>query len=188
MTKKIDVIYFDMDGVLVDFFGYIRQFIPSIIDGENYQPGISEFMDATVERFSLFEILPPKKDFDIGIQLIASLFHLRNIRTEILSSSSLRLYSKIIEQQKSAWLNANKLGHLKTNFVRGSEAKAIYGAPRNILVDDDATSGHAFEKKGGKWIHHINFLDTAKQLDDYINEKPLPAEHHFYGSSIMGVP
>lgn len=158
-AKKI---WFDMDGVLTDLHNYVKHFLPDIVEGNNENPGFDAFMEETVERFNLFEVIKPRSDFEFGYQLICELCD-QGFDVRILSSCTRRKKKELIAKQKQVWLNMHGLGALPATFTEGSKEKAVHAS--GILIDDWKGSGEPWVAAGGTWIHHKNFLDTARQLD-----------------------
>lgn len=165
--KKISTVYFDMDGVLVDFYRHLETLHQMTIDklGETQEDPIGHMMDTHMHN-KPFVTSPPTEEFK---HLRALMHHLDElgVNVEILTSISNRHYNQDILEQKKVWLKEMGLDHYKVNFVTSSSQKGTYGHGEKMLIDDDEVSISSFNSQTGNGVLHDNWKDTYSQLVTY---------------------
>lgn len=146
---RIEKIYLDMDGVLVD---YLANFIPlgkDKIDEEDIRNGF--FRDLPV--------------LDGAFELMEYCQYFSPNKVEILTSLGCKL-PKEVSDQKQAWLESHfqiKRFENRFNSVYHSKEKAYYAAPNILLIDDREKSINPFIKSGGMGILYSGFTYKFKE-------------------------
>lgn len=173
MIKQANI-HYDMDDVMVDLFGYLkRNFgIQRDMTSDN-ATDIGLVMDELVP-LGMFEFLPPKEDFELGIHLARRL-RAAGHNLSVASSKTKRADNLIIEGQKVLWLHKrvpdfNQIFNRGHHFCNGSTEKGALlkqdGNP-NVLIDDFSGAGKSWQQAGGLWIQHTNFLESIRELKKY---------------------
>jgi len=173
---KIHTIYLDMDGVLVDHYGYLAEslnitkqaFIDQLTsfktkeEKENY---IFPLIMQSVEEEAFIKASPLAPCFskfkllvDYGLDL--------GLNVEILSSGMHNpdTYKEIV-RQKQIWLTNNDFNYIKANFVNGSKYKQNYANEHSLLIDDFDRNIQQWTDKNGKAILHVNMETTLAELN-----------------------
>ena len=172
---KIHTIYLDMDGVLVDHYGYLAEslnitkqaFIDQLTsfktkeEKENY---IIPLILNSIDDESFIKS-KPTKEFNQFLRLIEHWLNL-GIDVQILSSTMQEHgRNNEIKRQKQIWLSQNGLDHIRANFVKGSKYKQDYADQNCLLIDDyKRTIDQWSAWEGAVGIHHTDMITTLKQL------------------------
>ena len=161
--EKRGIIYCDLDGVLVDLIGALRDLydIPDLNDG-NFDEYINRIKDDLNKSHPhLFADLPWMDD---GKKLWSYLSMQKNVM--ILTSAPKNwLPHGIIDKPK--WVGKKLGSGVTTIVVKGSKEKRRYatsnGVP-NILIDDYGKNVSEWISAGGIGIHHKNATETISKL------------------------
>jgi FMN phosphatase YigB (HAD superfamily) len=170
-TGKTKTVYFDMDGVLVDFDAGVKELCGNLSlkqfkqkvfidkDPEYAKPFWDQF------DFSGLKQLPS------GIKILKFLKD-KDVKIAILSSTGGPKHHEKTKASKSKWLRDNKLKELfdKIVFVPGAKLKKNYAAPNTFLIDDLKSNVTEFKEAGGRAILHKNYRTTMKFLKKFLEE------------------
>lgn len=158
--KKLGTIYLDMDGVLCDFIGRVKE-----LTGEDFG---SPSLDRKGKTELKSEIHSHKKFWHEmkwmpgGEQLYK---FVKPFRPQILSAYA--DWDKNSIPGKYEWNRVNTgISKQRINLVRRSEKLdyAVTDGVQNILIDDYIKNIREFEKAGGIGIHHIDTATTISKL------------------------
>jgi 5'(3')-deoxyribonucleotidase len=164
--KKIPMtIYFDMDGVLADFQGYLRKHHPDL-PKDLFSIPDDEFWKLVRAIPDFWENLEPIK----GAKELFEFAHDNFEEIAILSSPS-RHDSRSISG-KVTWLNKN-IGDpndggriYERNFVRANKKK-FFANKTSVLIDDLDENINEFKGAGGHTIHFKNASQALKELKTF---------------------
>ena len=149
-------IYFDMDGVLVDYFGGLKDTAKKLGVAEDDNKAIwDEINKNPIEWWSNLKPLPD------GMKLFNAV---KSKEPSILSSAGTKQETK---QGKLAWLKKNGLSpYLKEIvFVNNKSAKKKYAQDGDILIDDRKDNVADWEMAGGKgYVFNNNSGQILQQL------------------------
>lgn len=171
---KIDTIYLDMDGVLVDDNDMFSRIAPTVGNMKEHisklkvfgqkQAFIFPLIDEAIKR-NLFEKAKKTQFGEVVSLLLLPYWKELGINVEILSSTmKTNPLRKELEDQKIKWLKAHGFGHLKINLVPGSAEKQVFARAGALLIDDyDRTIGQ-FISQGGYAIQYTNFKEVMHTL------------------------
>ena len=155
-------IYFDMDGVLVDFFRGIRELCgiePS--DQNNMSKEQDEAMFAAMRKVDHFYL--QLKPMPGALELLKELCQRYGDRVEILSAIPKPergiLHAK---EDKLQWVK-EFIGDIKVNIVLRKE-KQDYAGKGRILIDDTERNIREWEEAGGSGIVFRDVPSLRKEL------------------------
>jgi phosphoglycolate phosphatase-like HAD superfamily hydrolase len=166
-------IYFDMDGVLVDYFGGLKDTAKKLGVAEDDNKAIwDEINKNPIEWWTNLKPIPD------GMKLFNAV---KSKEPSILSSAGAKEDTK---QGKLAWLKKNGLSpYLKEIvFVNNKSAKKKYAQDGDILIDDRKDNVADWEMAGGKgYVFNNNSGQILQQLKsvkenywkNYLNKKRL---------------
>jgi phosphoglycolate phosphatase-like HAD superfamily hydrolase len=166
-------IYFDMDGVLVDYFGGLKDTAKKLGVAEDDNKAIwDEINKNPIEWWTNLNPIPD------GMKLFNAV---KSKEPSILSSAGAKQETK---QGKLAWLKKNGLSpYLKEIvFVNNKSAKKKYAQDGDILIDDRKDNVADWEMAGGKgYVFNNNSGQILQQLKsvkenywkNYLNKKRL---------------
>ena len=171
--KKIPMtIYFDMDGVLADFQGYLRKHHTNLPE--------DLFSIPDPEFWKLVKEIPDFWENLLVIKGAKELFDFAYDNFEevaILSSPSRHDNRSIVG--KVTWLN-NNIGDDSTkiyerNFVR-SNKKKFFANKNSVLIDDLDSNIDEFKQAGGHTIHFKTASQALKELKKFTKKDFLTYE------------
>lgn len=136
----MNIIYFDLDGVIFDFEGHFKTVTGIDISKTNSDKVITDY--GLVEK-NFFVTMPVIKE---GVDLLKK-FKKAGYKIKILSSVG-RIDSKEVEKQKRKALKKNNIPFDDAIFVTRSKYKAQY-ADSGILIDDRMKAIKPFRDAGG---------------------------------------
>ncbi len=159
-------IYFDLDGVLADFEGYIRKNDIFYVPHETRDKAADERMwdeIKKVDRF-YFQLEPMKGSLELFRRLS------EKYRCEILSAIPKPHWGIVgAEEDKREWV-AKYLGEdVKVNIVYREQKKDFAKGTQSVLVDDYEKNIRAWEEFGGTGI----LFRSAEDFDESVIEKLL---------------
>ena len=156
-------IFIDLDGVIADFDGKMREITNGESDDPNYPKGkfwktVYQY-NQDVEPF--FESLPKMSGADELIKFITNNFE--NVAFLTATGTT----PKDAPQQKKNWIETNYPG-IPAITVTNSAQKAIYANPRAILIDDREKSIGPWRKAGGVGILFKNNNQALSELEPFL--------------------
>ncbi len=166
-------IYFDMDGVLADYFGGLKDTAKKLGVAEDDNKAIwDEINKNPVEWWSNLKPIPD------GMKLFNAV---KDKEPSILSSAGTKEETK---QGKLAWLKKNGLSpYLKEIvFTNSKSAKKKYAKGNDVLIDDRSDNVADWEMAGGTgYVFNNNSSEILKQMGalkenywkNYLNKKRL---------------
>jgi hypothetical protein len=166
-------IYFDMDGVLADYFGGLKDTAKKLGVAEDDNKAIwDEINKNPVEWWSNLKPIPD------GMKLFNAV---KDKEPSILSSAGTKEETK---QGKLAWLKKNGLSpYLKEIvFTNNKSAKKKYAKGNDVLIDDRSDNVADWEMAGGTgYVFNNNSSEILKQMGalkenywkNYLNKKRL---------------
>ena len=152
------IIYVDLDGVLVDFDGALRERFGFGWDGTPRRKVWSAIMHYNDHTQPWFYSLPKTEDADVLWEFVNAEFD----RVEILSASGTS--PKDAQGQKRAWIGDHLGYDVVANIVTSGSEKAEFATPNTVLIDDRKRVLNPFIEAGGIGILHTSAADTIEQL------------------------
>lgn len=176
----IKTIHLDMDGVLVDFDGYIKKFTGKTPEELNKGCGQShsndERMDPVyrvmkehIENHDMFSNCEPFKDLDLWKELINTL-HEHKIRVVLLSAAPGEALYDQSKEQKIRWVHKHKLIVDDIQIVHSARQKGRYARSDSVLIDDYPKNVHHYIDSGGNGIIHTDFDSTIIRLEHFVGK------------------
>jgi len=159
MTKTIDRIYLDMDGVISDFMSKYRE-----VNGDwkrDHEGKKSEGWRRFCENGYFAQLNP----WPGGRMLMNYLDYIRgDVPVEILTSTGGADFHDKVTADKRFWCQMQGIGY-KVNTVPGRWLKKDWATPTALLIDDTADVIDDWRAAGGVGILHVNLQDTITQLN-----------------------
>ena len=152
------IIYVDLDGVLVDFDGALRERFGFGWDDTPRRKVWSSIMHYNDHVAPWFYSLPKMHDFDVLWEFVTGNFD----TVEILSASGTS--PKDAQGQKRAWIGDNISYDVVANIVTSGSEKAQFAHADALLIDDRKRVLNPFIEAGGRGILHTSAEDTVRQL------------------------
>lgn len=153
-SKEIKKLYFDMDGVLSDFWGGLKEMC-----GEVDASDMDNVWDAVrnIDHF-YFKLKP----FAGSIDMIHQFMEKYGDKCEILAAIPTEKKNlKFAKEDKIAWVRKYIGPNIKVNIVLRSEKVSFCKGKGYILIDDFPKNIHEWEECGGTAI----LIKNIKQLD-----------------------
>lgn len=174
--STINTVYFDMDGVLVNLYGFLGETFLNLSSFE-FDNVLNGFISKDEREAFIYPLIlrgisqeafikaKPTDEFIIFYQLIRRLKAI-GVNVEILSSgmSNPEHYDEII-RQKEIWLKAHNLDDIKANFVHGSKFKKDFARPDALLIDDFYRNISDWKSLNSPAILHHNIHQTKNELE-----------------------
>lgn len=155
----ISKVYLDMDGVLSDFDGMLRQHWPDHVPFSNHLP--NDIFWKRVKDIPDFWLNMPKFP---GADDLFNYINTFALPMEILTAPASS--DPRCKLQKEQW--AEKHGFkLPINFSKASE-KRHFAKPGHVLIDDNENNVKDWIEDGGIGILHIDLESTLKQLKEHL--------------------
>lgn len=163
MSKRIECIYVDMDGVIADFEKRYKEMFNVRPEDARSKKEFHGLFDQFIQsqQFATLEMMP-----DANL-LLSFLNSLDNIPKQILSSTARENTYDEISRQKGIWLQAHNIAY-KRNFVPGKKHKYKYATPNSIIIDDTKSVIDDWNAAGGIGILHTDAISTISMLKMYI--------------------
>lgn len=151
------IIYVDMDGVLVNFNGRIRElFGKDFIDLDN-----NWVWNVLLKIPNLYRDLNPMDDY---LVLWSAIRHLNpKILTAIPSKVEMSIEAM---QDKIEWIEKHINKNIEVLFGPYSINKQNYCRYGDVLIDDNYLNINQWNAKGGIGILHTSAINTVNQLRD----------------------
>lgn len=160
MSKDIECIYVDLDGVLANFEKRWEELFDVKPKKDQNRSHWNEFVEG-----GNFEKLEPMPDFKTGIKYLMSL----DKPISILSSTGNERQYDVISGHKEAWLDKHNVD-FPAIFVPGKKLKKNFAEKGALLIDDDKKTIEEWEKEGGIGIHHKNWKDTLTYMINHLTK------------------
>lgn len=171
---KIDTIYIDLDGVVVDLHKLISAHLQvDEFDLEKEIKVLSCFNRYEEKFFPIiFELIKkesfkdaPEKAFSNLLKILyIPLWKSRGITVEFLSSTmKTNPLRESLKKQKREWVDNHYPGII-LNLVDGSSFKKDFARPGALLIDDSVSNVLSFKAYGGFGLHYDNLDNVAETL------------------------
>ena len=176
MSSMINKVYFDMDGVLVNFDLSLQNFSGQTT--EDILKSRDDFKNGKLEKDpilvlmhkhvkeGLFEKAPEMEEFAIFIEMMEWLRE-NKIDFEILSSVTGESFGDIAIEQKKNWLQKRKIDCIQ-NYTKGAAEKIAYTGSENVLlIDDYKKNVNTFLENNSQAIHHHDIKKTLEKFKQF---------------------
>ena len=172
--RETKTVWFDLDGVLADFFGRVKQLKPEGMSLSDYTAEVFEKKTKLTRDFwnqmdySTLELLPP------GLKLlkwtVAQKKNNPHLKIAVLGSTGGKKFHARSKAQKLEWLKTNGLHELfdKIVFVPGKKHKREYAEANSFLIDDTPINIEQFVEDGGQGIVYKNYSKTLAALKKFL--------------------
>jgi len=152
-------IYFDLDGVLADFYGEVTRRTGKLVYN---QETAWDIINADPEFFENLPVLPGAKetvDFATALGL--------NVRILTATGNN---YSDVMPQ-KVKWVIKNiGLRHDQITIVKSGKDKQWYANNNSILVDDTPAVLHLWKAQGGTPLLHTDHGVTQEVIKMFLGD------------------
>lgn len=149
-------IYVDLDGVLADFYRYVRMSL-----GASYQfvpPATSwGHLDQVDHLFLQLDVLPDALELWQGLEQYGE-------RTILTAAPLPTGKLATAREDKTKWVRQHVCKTSTVLIADKGELKAAWAYPGDILIDDQARNINAWTKAGGIGILHTSAQDTLATL------------------------
>ena len=163
---KADKIYFDMDGVLADFKGGVRDLcgIAPSLQGQTYVDGSDAYMWEKIRQVDHFyarlKVLPG------AIKMFETVVRANPGKCQILTGvpkpdKGIRYAS----EDKEEWIRRYFSKSIPVNIVLRKDKILFCKGKGSILIDDFSANIKAWEKAGGTGICHKDPERTLRELE-----------------------
>lgn len=155
---EFDKIYFDMDGVLVNFDWGVRNLLHMVPEVQGHaSEGYDDRLFAAMREVPHFyALLPP---MDGVVEIVRELFEKYGDRVEILTGvPKPKRNIKDASEDKTEWIKKYVSPDITINTVLRAEKKDFCKGPQSVLIDDFDKNIKEWESCGGTGIL---FTDAA---------------------------
>ena len=157
-------VYVDLDGVLADFPGAVKERFGREIHEIPKNVLWSKIQHYNDNHEPWFYSLPKMRDADILWGYLTENF--KNV--EILSASGTT--PRDAPGQKKAWVGNHFGWDVRTNIVSSASEKAAFAKPNALLIDDTARAVNPFIKAGGIAVLHTSARSTISALNVMVDD------------------
>jgi hypothetical protein len=174
---KISTIHLDMDGVIANFDGYIKQVTGKTCDelnagcsmaahtNDDRTDPVFRVMKEHINEHDMFFQLEP---FDIEEWIeIVSVVRSRGFRVELLSAAPSDGLLAKSREQKIRWAAKHNLEVDDIIILPSASLKKKYARHTTLLIDDYEKNVRGYANAGGLVIHHKNLPETKSRLEFY---------------------
>lgn len=166
-------VYCDMDGVLVDFYGGLKEKYPQLKTNHDIEaflgrPGAWEEIGKDYPH--LFRDLPKLQDADELISALLSLRDKNKIKLYILTAIPSEHAMPFVREDKKAWIQKHypQIPSANVFVVKRSQKKqfavVFEPQPPAILIDDFKKNITEWHSAGGLGIQHRDTPSTLRKL------------------------
>lgn len=134
------MIFFDMDGVLADFNGYVKKHTGKNFD-EHDNVVIWDILKADHARLY--------RDLEVLPKGLALWHHLRPLRPAILTAIPSRVTFNHSAADKVFWVGQKVENNVDVRFGPYSRDKQLIAAPGRVLIDDNPLNIEQWNRQGG---------------------------------------
>ena len=161
---EIKKIYFDMDGVLVDFDRGVREL--GKFEASDQLTASKEQEDMLWRTINKIEHFYDKlKPMPGALEMFNKVYEKYGEKVEILTGvPKPKRGMNTAGEDKIQWAHRILSPTLKVNVVYKEEKKNFCTGPECILIDDLITNINSWRKSGGTGILHISAEDTIKRI------------------------
>lgn len=163
---KIEKVYCDLDGVLVDFVKFAQSLVPEFKDegapdfnkkAEGWLWGrVGKRAKAGLEFWGKMDPLPDAMELWEYLQGL-------DVPVEILSATGV-VGNPVAEKEK--WVDDHLGDDVVVHLTKKAAEKAEFAAPNAVLIDDKLKAINPWKEKGGIGILHTSAEDTIRQLKE----------------------
>ena len=157
-------VFIDMDGVLADFVGqYKALFGVELVAGRGaLDPDPPNFFENIDSNPRFFEDLPPLPNYDVLYNELKDFDRLRS--PIVLTAIPKRRTEQDTRMQKIRWVRRYLGKHVRV-LVCPASAKAHFGRPGDVLVDDYVKHSEPWVNMGGVFVLHKSVDATIRTMD-----------------------
>lgn len=154
MPNHIDIVYIDMDGVLVDFDGWAAS-----------QPGLTDenVWEYAIQVPHFFDTLEPLTEAGFLLTYLQSL----HVPLSILTALPRRKILPGAEQDKRNWIHRMIGPTMPVIVVERAELKQEFAGPGRILIDDSELNIPQWRNRGGVGFLYRNFLTLYDEMERF---------------------
>lgn len=172
-TKQI--LFVDIDGVLADFEGYMKNFfnVNNLSEVNNFWvKGVINNIDN--KPFENFKLMSNAKALIKTVEKYDPIL--------LTSTGSYNELHEKVKVQKTNWLKKHFPQYANSViFVNKSKQKSKFAGNDNILIDDSENSIKPFTAKGGRGILYkdgCRMKDLEKAIDTFMRKRETDIEEH----------
>lgn len=162
------IINLDMDGVIADFDGYLRQF--KIDNSSMTKLQMWELFKTSDQHCRIYRHLNKTPDADELVSSLTQICHQHNIALHILTGIPSATHLRHAMDDKRDWIKHHypELYHV-IKFGPYSANKQWHARLGDVLIDDRPINITQWQLRGGKGIHHTSANNSIKQLIQYLD-------------------
>ena len=159
-----NIIYLDLDEVLVDFNGGVRKITGGLSKYEYVEKNGYDALWKLINSYG--EDWWANLEWTQDGTVLWSF--LQNKRVKILTSASVRNTGILAVNGKKRWIS-NHIGDIEALIVNAARYKQQYARHGDILIDDTEKNIIEWKSKGGIGIHHKNSIESIDELTNIMN-------------------
>ena len=152
------IIYFDMDGVLANFYGRVQE-----LTGKK-SPEKKELWAAVNKEPEFFTNLDPFKDTVSFMNVLIDQGH----NVHILTATGNNFSDVMAQKMKFFQKHCSLCPVDKIHFVKSGLDKTHYASPSSILIDDNEKVIEAWKAAGGIGILHNTARETINKFSMHL--------------------
>lgn len=162
-NPSVNTIFFDMDGVLADFDGFVFENLGRTFNNDESDAEMWQFLISTPHMY--FNLKPTPYAF-----ILWETAKLLGAKMEILTAIPRRYVIEESEQDKIDWIHKYISEDVKVNIGPYSADKWKYAKPGDVLIDDRSSNIHDWVNASGIGILH-DYYDHTKTLEALLSLK-----------------